>query len=141
MTPLKTLLPGAAAALVLAACTTPLAASIHAGRDPSVILVCPGGASDDFCTALAGAVRAEDPSRDVALTSRVQRTAPDTAVLTFVPAERARDRLSGHLVWTDGRGDVRRGPMLALQVMDAELTGPMFRSFASQLLRYSALPL
>ena len=84
MTPFSTLMVGSAAALLLAAGASPLAARAQADMAPPVHLVCSGGQAEPFCQALAGAVRAERPGRDVVLAgpaTRIERGAGSCASL------------------------------------------------------------
>lgn len=141
MTPFSTFMVGSAAALLLAAGASPLAARAQADIAPPVHLVCSGGQADAFCQALAGAFRAERPGRDVVLAGPAARIERGAEVLRFVAEARSEDRLAGHLEWQAKEGRRVVGPRLELQAMDSPLTRPMFDSFAGELLRFSRLPL
>lgn len=106
-----------------------------------LILHCEGGPQDPFCAALGAALQAPPFARDVTFAGQeASRSFRDQDHLRFVQEQRGPDQISGHLSWRTRDASEARGPLLELTVMDAQLTPEMLRSFAQQLLRYSAFP-
>ena len=108
---------------------------------PVIVVTCPSeiAYSDDLCRAMMQSLARVAPDRVV------RRAAPGEAAVsgegTLAVALRLDglgvDRMSGHLEWQDGDGARGSGPVVQLDVMDAQVQPAMFDQFTDGLVKAS----
>ena len=142
MLPFTTLVVGSAASLFLAAHTPALAGTMPRSAGAAIHLVCDSTADAGFCRALADAIGAQADGRAVVLGDDPGAApVPDALVLRFVTERRNAASLAGHLAWRTATGDSGQGPTMEISVVDTALNPELMRTYAAELVRYSALPI
>jgi hypothetical protein len=103
----------------------------------TIHLACPPEVSGGFCDALGQAITEAFPATRLARDG-MSGAGTDVAV-EFHLARQTPNLIAGRLSWTDGAGRTGTGPVVELTVMDAEISEPVLRSFAHDLIRHSEL--
>lgn len=115
----------------VAAVLHPLPSQAGTGAD-GWRLDCRGGLEAPVCRALA-----ETLALRVGTVYLAGDAPEGTPTLRFVIEAQGPEAISGHLAWQRPDGRTGRDPALTLSVSDAELTEPLLRRFAAELLRLS----
>ena len=123
---------GLLAALAVTAAASPGTGGVSFGCDAGDAALC-----DAIFAALDERLAKGMPLRRAGPDGSVPR--PGEIAVTFVLDRRDAQGVSGHIDWQDGpEGPIRSGPVLALDVMDAELAPSMYPGFARSLLQVDA---
>lgn len=114
---------------------------------PKVLFQCDFEQHPSICKALVEALKSKAPELDLTVTEVSDPSATEMAnhfsglTLRYHEQSRAKDRLSGQLVWQDQEGQPVDGPLLELSIMDSNLEGQNLTPFAHALIEVSDLPI
>lgn len=103
-----------------------------------ILLHCDAGHEAPLCDALAIALNAKWP--DHILSVSVDEDAKADLTVRYVEEHRAKDWLSGHLIWQRVDGLRGVGPVVEYSVMDRALKPDDMAPYASQLVRSIEFP-